>query len=194
MSQAVTLQEDSTTRSRILEAAQYLFAQNGFDATTTKAIAEHAGVPSGLIFYHYGNKAGLLKAMLSHLTFLPRLLQRFDALEETLPPRAFLLTTLRLFSEEFSLNFGAMRIIMGEMQRHPEVLTTVRQLRESFSAHVAARLDQKIQDTPWEGLPTQLAIKMLFSNVMFLRLVDQEPDLDRHLEGMVDIVLNSRSE
>jgi len=189
VSRATTLQDDTTTRSRILEAAQRLFAQNGFDATTTKAIAEHAGVPSGLIFYHYGNKAGLLKAMLNNLTFLPRLLQRFDALEDSLSPRAFLLATLRLFCEEFSTNLEGMRIIMGEMQRHPEVLTTIRQLRESFSAHVAARLNQKIDGTPWEGLHTQLAVKMLFSNVMFLRLVDQEPELDRHLEGMVDIVL-----
>lgn len=191
MSRATPLQED-TTRTRILEAAQQLFAQNGFDATSTKAIAERAGVPSGLIFYHYGSKAGLLKAMLEHLTFLPRVLQRFGALEDTLPPRAFLLATLRIFSEEFSTNFEAMRIIMGEMQRHPEVLATVRQLRESFSAHVAVQLHQKLSGTPREALPTQLAIKMLFSNIMFLRLVDQETELDQHLAGMVDIVLGGR--
>ena len=36
---------------RILDAALTLFAAHGFTATTTKAIAEEAGVPGGLIFY-----------------------------------------------------------------------------------------------------------------------------------------------
>lgn len=191
MPKSAPVQEDTAARIRILEAAQYLFAQNGFDATSTKAIAERAGVPSGLIFYYYSNKVGLLKAMLRDLTFLPRLLRRFDALEDALMPHAFLKATVRLFSEELRTNAEAMRIIMGEMQRHPEVLATVRELRESFSAYVASRLTQKIRDESWDVPKAQLAIKMLFANVMFLHLVDEDPDLAWQLDGMVDIVLGS---
>lgn len=190
MAQVAPLHEDSSARVRILDAAQSLFAQHGFDATATKAIAERARVPSGLIFYDYGNKQGLLKAIVHDLAFLPRLMKRFEALDEALPARAFLLATVRLFSDEFSASFEGMRIVMGGMQWHPEVLGAVRQMRESFSAHVATRLDTKLNGTPLETLDTQLMVKMLFSNVTFLRLVDQDMDIDRQLKGMVDIVLN----
>jgi AcrR family transcriptional regulator len=37
----------------ILEAADELFAEVGFDATTTREIATRAGVNEALIHYHY---------------------------------------------------------------------------------------------------------------------------------------------
>jgi AcrR family transcriptional regulator len=52
----------------ILEHALELFATNGFDATSTKRIAEQAGVSEGLIFRHFTNKEGLLNAIVSYGT------------------------------------------------------------------------------------------------------------------------------
>lgn len=48
----------------ILEAALKLFANKGFDAVATSAIAKEAGVSEGLIFRHFENKAGLLDAIM----------------------------------------------------------------------------------------------------------------------------------
>ncbi|MDQ4008407.1 MAG: TetR/AcrR family transcriptional regulator, partial [Actinomycetota bacterium] len=39
------------SRQRILDAAEDLFARDGFDATPTARIAKKAGVPKGLVFY-----------------------------------------------------------------------------------------------------------------------------------------------
>ena len=52
------------TRARILEAADGLFGSLGFDATTTRDIAERSGVNKALIHYHYGSKDELLGALL----------------------------------------------------------------------------------------------------------------------------------
>jgi AcrR family transcriptional regulator len=43
-------------RSRILESAGFLFLKNGFDKTTTDAIADLAEVSVGTIYNHYGSK------------------------------------------------------------------------------------------------------------------------------------------
>ena len=51
-------------QKNILQAALELFAQEGFTATSTNRIAKRAGVSEGLIFRHYGNKDGLLQAIL----------------------------------------------------------------------------------------------------------------------------------
>jgi AcrR family transcriptional regulator len=41
-----------------------LFAEKGFDATSTKSVAENAGVPVGLLFYYFPTKVALLAAVL----------------------------------------------------------------------------------------------------------------------------------
>ncbi len=44
-------------------AALKLFSTEGFASTSTKKIAEYAGVSEALIFRHYGNKKGLLNSL-----------------------------------------------------------------------------------------------------------------------------------
>jgi AcrR family transcriptional regulator len=52
-----------TTTSRILEAAADLFAERGYNGTTTRAIAEKAGVNEVTIFRRFDNKRGILVAL-----------------------------------------------------------------------------------------------------------------------------------
>jgi AcrR family transcriptional regulator len=51
-------------KEKILQAALQLFAKEGFFATSTSKIAKVAVVSEGLIFRHFGNKEGLLQAIL----------------------------------------------------------------------------------------------------------------------------------
>lgn len=47
---------------RILSAALAAFAERGFDGATTREIASDAGVPQGLVTYHYASKQALWEA------------------------------------------------------------------------------------------------------------------------------------
>lgn len=49
-------------RAELLRAAARLFVEKGFDATTTRDIAEAVGMRSGSPFYHFRSKQELLKA------------------------------------------------------------------------------------------------------------------------------------
>ena len=51
-------------QEKIVNAALQLFAKNGFDGTSTSKVAKEAGVSEGLIFRHFGNKEGLLNAIM----------------------------------------------------------------------------------------------------------------------------------
>jgi AcrR family transcriptional regulator len=51
-------------KENILAAALLLFGEQGYDRTPTSQIAKQAGVSEGLIFRHFGNKAGLLAAII----------------------------------------------------------------------------------------------------------------------------------
>ena len=48
----------------ICDKALELFAKEGYDAVPTSRIAKEAGVSEGLIFRHFGNKKGLLDAII----------------------------------------------------------------------------------------------------------------------------------
>ncbi|HZR99251.1 MAG TPA: helix-turn-helix domain-containing protein [Chloroflexota bacterium] len=53
------------TRERLLAAAVAVFAEQGFQAGTTKAITQRAGVAEGLLFHYFPTKTDLLLAVLA---------------------------------------------------------------------------------------------------------------------------------
>ena len=53
-------------RLQILRVAVSLFSQRGFVGTTTKEIAQAAGVSEAMVFRHYANKQELYSAILDH--------------------------------------------------------------------------------------------------------------------------------
>ena len=55
------------TAQRILAAAQRLLAEGGFEALKLSAIAREAGESKASIGYHFGNKAGLVTALVDSL-------------------------------------------------------------------------------------------------------------------------------
>ena len=57
-----TVSTEANRREELLRAAARLFVEKGFDATTTRDIAEAAGMCSGSPFYHFRSKQDLLKA------------------------------------------------------------------------------------------------------------------------------------
>jgi len=52
------------TKAKILDATDQLFGELGFDATSTRDIAERSGVNKALIHYHFGTKVELLDVLL----------------------------------------------------------------------------------------------------------------------------------
>lgn len=54
------------TRREILNAADTLFAKDGFDATSIRDIAELTGLNKSLVHYHYKSKEDLLVSLLDH--------------------------------------------------------------------------------------------------------------------------------
>jgi AcrR family transcriptional regulator len=63
-----------STRALLLTAATDLLREEGYAATSTRAVADRAGARLSLVHYHFGSKRGLLLAVLEDLT--ERLLDR----------------------------------------------------------------------------------------------------------------------
>ncbi len=55
------------SRQRLLDAAEALFLEKGFEATTVVEIGKRAGISHGSIPWHFGNKSGLLYAVVMRM-------------------------------------------------------------------------------------------------------------------------------
>ena len=80
-----TTELSAETRSRLLAAAWRLATERGPSAVSVTEVAAAAGVSRQLVYFHYGNRAGLLQAMARHQDQTSGFRRRVAATRE-LPP------------------------------------------------------------------------------------------------------------
>lgn len=71
------------TKDKILNAAERLFADQGFELTSLRQITSAADVNLASVNYHFGSKKALIQAVMEryHAQFMPDLNQRLEALQ-----------------------------------------------------------------------------------------------------------------
>jgi AcrR family transcriptional regulator len=105
-------------RNEILAAAAEVFAQHGFRGSTTRRIAEAAGVNEITIFRQFGSKEALLREAMQHMTDSAGLV--------TLPeipsdPDRELTEWSESFMQHLRLRSSIIRKTMGEIEERPEM-------------------------------------------------------------------------
>lgn len=58
----------SGKQDRILDAARYVFAERGFDATTTRDIANAVGLTQGSLYHHFDSREAILVAIVQNFS------------------------------------------------------------------------------------------------------------------------------
>jgi AcrR family transcriptional regulator len=64
---------EEETRERIVRGAAQVFAEEGYEGATTRAIADAAGVNEVTLFRHFGNKRNIFTAVIERFSALPGL-------------------------------------------------------------------------------------------------------------------------
>ncbi len=129
-------------RARLRDAAWALFTSTGYDATTTKAIAEQAGVASGTLFLYARDKADLL-----FLVFHERLAAAVDEGLRTLPAGAPLLEQLmHLYAGFFRVYAVAPEVARAFIRELPGAdgpnAQVVNQLTKSLLSHIGGLIQR----------------------------------------------------
>ena len=94
----------ASSRDRILFAGKRLFARNGYENTSTVAIARDAGTSESQLMKHFGSKQGLLTAILDR--GWSSIIHRLQASSETAPATRLL---------------GALEAVVIELQNDSEL-------------------------------------------------------------------------
>jgi AcrR family transcriptional regulator len=155
--------ESASAPERILENAEQVFADFGYDGASLRQIAEAAGVPVALVSYHFKSKDRLYRAVFDRrapMIVEQRLAGLAIAMSEAnldrrleLVVKALVMPTLRLRARDNSSSFGR---LVGHETTDPnsETRGIIRDLmdpiaRKMLAALASALPDRSARDINW---------------------------------------------
>src|SRR5687767_1972282 len=152
------------TRTRILDAAEELFMQHGFEGTSMRHLTSRAGVNLAAVNYHFGSKHALIEAVFRR-RLDPMNAERIAALErlENVSPeniiRAFVGPSLRLIEDAKggSRNFSR---LLGRTYTEPA--KSVRALIGQMYAPTMERYKSALERALPQMPPDELVWRMHF--------------------------------
>lgn len=109
-----------STRERIVAAATELFAAQGYDGTTTAAIARRAGIAEGTIYRHFNSKKELFIACVKPVVE-ESFRRGLDGAQEGADLRRIIRTFLESRLQMFASHPDAFNILFTEAPFHPEL-------------------------------------------------------------------------
>jgi AcrR family transcriptional regulator len=159
----------SDARERILTCARELFARNGFDKTSIRAVAAAAIVDSALVHHYFGTKQQLFAAAL-HLPIDPM---------DVLGP-------LRVTPvDELGLKLPSMLLPLWDSQLGPALIATLRSIltgpevdlvRSFFREIVIVEIAARVDDPTGSGiLRAEFVASQLVGVVMARYILELEP-------------------
>lgn len=118
------MSSDPDPRTRILEAAETLFADRGFAATSVRELAGRAGVNVAMIHYYFGSKAGLYRSLFEFEVGRVRsLLESAAGLEGTARER--IASFIRAYTRFLTSHPSVARILQRELLNDSGVLREI---------------------------------------------------------------------
>ena len=181
-------------KERILEAAEKLFFERGYEATGIRDIAAAAGVNSAMIHYYFGGKRNLYKELLSsHLDVLASQISRIEAEDE----REFIKRFMRLHIEILRKRGPRLAVIMmRELSAKTEV---GKELFDGFMADLGEVLGRVISSGKEKGffrrdLLDRLILVFLIHVDALLAIRFPEVDLDEAVELAYTLFMNGVGE
>ncbi|HEX4202905.1 MAG TPA: TetR/AcrR family transcriptional regulator [Ktedonobacteraceae bacterium] len=186
-------QKSSEARERILNAAQSLFAAHGFSATTTKAIAQQAGVPVSLIFYYFPNKKALLAEVINEHNMLAELRNAVEMLDITSPRSALIILGCRYITI-LQRHAELTSIQLREFRSHNEVAAQFRALRAEHIELITSLLEKTLQPGQYGTLPNlQMRARLFLYGLLESTVIDDIADPLQFVEQMTDVLLTGLS-
>ena len=179
------------TRLRILAATRGIYSRNGTRGTTTREIAEVAGVNEATLFRHFRSKIAIIEAMRNHYCRI----NDFDGMLASLGGDITedLRTIATALVESLRVNRDLICVSLAESELDPTSAESAwrgpSQLRSGLQQYMAAR----VADGTLSGdadVHARAFVGLLFSFVIARKLWELTLPGDRAIEYFVDLFLH----
>jgi AcrR family transcriptional regulator len=188
---------EAQTRTRILQAAQKLFASKGFDGTTTRDLAQAAGVAEGTLFRYFSNKKSILVEVATS-GWVDILTDLLTELSEMGSYKA-IAQVMRRRMWNLHKNVDLLKVCFMEVQFHPDLRDRIQEEVINKMTDVAEAFFQSAMD---KGIYRQTDAKLVakvflgmfaiagFSNSTVMSPDASPQEMQEMAEGLADIFLN----
>ncbi len=185
------------TRTRILNAALKLFAKQGYDGTTTRDLAERAGVAEGTLFRHFTNKKAILIEVATQ-GWVEILTDLLTELSEMGSYKA-VAQVMRRRMLNMHQNADLFKVCFMEAQFHPELRDRIQsevieKMTDVAEAFFQTAMDQGVYRKMDPRLVARVFLGMFtiagFSEDTIMSPGSSAIDMKAMAEGMADIFLN----
>ena len=152
---------ENQTRTRILQAAQRLFAAKGFEGTTTRDLAQIAGVAEGTLFRHFANKKAILVEVATS-GWVDILTDLLTELSEMGSYKA-VAQVMRRRMCNLQKNADIMRVCFMEVQFHPDFRDRIQtEIIEKMTEVAEAFFQTAIDKGIYRQMDAKLGAKVFF--------------------------------
>ncbi|MBO1047557.1 MAG: TetR/AcrR family transcriptional regulator [Dolichospermum sp. DEX182a] len=188
---------ETQTRTRILQAAQRLFAAKGFEGTTTRDLAQTAGVAEGTLFRHFANKKAILVEVATS-GWVDILTDLLTELSEMGSYKAIAQVMCRRMWN-LQKNADIMRVCFMEVQFHPDLRDRIQtEVIDKMTAVAEAFFQTAIDKGIYRQMDAKLGAKVFlglfaiagFSDNTLIEPNASPQEMQKMAEGLADIFLN----
>jgi len=195
------------TRDKIIETADRLFGDMGFDATSTNMIAESSNTNKALIHYHFRSKEGLFLAVLDR--YFENLSSKLKgAILEDAPIHDRLSNLISTYMDFLEQNNNYIRIVQREIMGGKNMDRVVKHMLSNFEVILQVLSDSYPQARSGDLRVEQLAISFYGMVITYFTCSDVIKNLfhtdpmsresiqerKKHLLAMAQIVLKALEE
>jgi AcrR family transcriptional regulator len=185
------------TQKRILQAAQRLFARRGYDGTTTRDLAQAAGVAEGTLFRHFENKKAILIEVATQ-GWIEILTDLLTELSEMGSYKA-IAQVMRRRMLNLHQNADMLRVCFMEAQFHPDLRDRIQsdviaKMTDVAEAFFQTAMDRGIYRPMNPRIVAQVFLGMFtiagFSRDTVMAEGSSPQAMQEMAEGLADIFLN----
>ncbi|WP_306251156.1 TetR/AcrR family transcriptional regulator [Parvularcula sp. IMCC14364] len=178
------LARGARSREKILEAALDILGTSGYGALSISAVCKQAGVSATSLYHHFGDKAGLLSAMIDEAFtrnerhYIARIEQMQSPLEQL---DAFMTSVRDVFTDD-SRNSGAILAALSQARGNSsDIAQVIGEARQRMWILIAERFAQYFR------IENGIVLTHIFTAFSsYIPQVRQDPDSDGKVEALID--------
>jgi AcrR family transcriptional regulator len=158
--------EKPDKRAEILRAAERLFAEFGFEGTSTRQISKESGANMAMINYYFGSKEGVfLEIMESRISGFKTQLNAID--DENISARAKLLKVLEVYSSRIFSNVCFHKMMHRELlqTQRPELFTDIKEAMAQNLAVIEKIINKGIADGSFRKVDVRMSIVSIMGTI-----------------------------
>jgi AcrR family transcriptional regulator len=171
------------TKERILDAAEKLFGQNGFEATSLRDITTEAGVNLAAVNYHFQTKDSLIDAAIAR-RMEPVNLKRMEMLDQAGPDPTLEQILIAFMQPVLDRHLAATMGLMGQVLAAPDMFVA-----RFFKKHISA-VSHRFIDALAKALPdlsrTEVLWRLNFTGGALGHVLARGPILAEISGGLCD--------